>query len=77
MPSSVPYSGHIFSIDYIAEYQGSRILEISGKKISQYQGRTLFEWDGQHVSSYQGSRTFTIEGSVPQPVLALLAAGFL
>jgi len=62
---------------YISEYQGSRILEISGKKISQYQGRTLFEWDGQYVQAYQGSRIFSIDGSVPQPVLALIAAGFL
>lgn len=62
---------------YISEYQGSRILEIAGKKISQYQGRTLFEWDGQHLQAYQGSRIFTVDGSVPQPILALLAAGFL
>ena len=62
---------------YISEYQGSRILEIAGKKISQYQGRALFEWDGQHVQAYQGSRLFTIDGSVPQPILALIAAGFL
>jgi hypothetical protein len=37
----------------------------------------LFEWDGQHVQAYQGSRLFTIDGSVPQPILALIAAGFL
>jgi len=37
----------------------------------------LFEWDGQYLQTYQGGRVFAVDGSVPQVILALLAAGFL
>jgi len=63
--------------EYISEYQGSRILEINGRYISQYQGNRLFEWDGEYLSRYQEGRIFEIQGSIPLPVIALLAAGML
>jgi hypothetical protein len=62
---------------YLSQYQGSRLLEIDESGIRAYQGKRLFTWDGEHVSRYQGRRVLTVEGVVPQPVLALLVAGKL
>jgi hypothetical protein len=45
--------------------------------VAAYQGRRLFTWDGEHVSRYQGSRFLTVQGVVPLPLLAVLAAGML
>jgi len=63
--------------EYLSEYQGRRILELDGRYISQYQGRRLFEWDGEYLSRYQGARIFEVQGSIPLPILALLATGML
>ncbi len=74
------YQGrHIYQWDgcYLSHYQGSRLLEIDESGIRAYQGKRLFTWDGEHVSRYQGRRVLTVEGIVPQPVLALFAAGKL
>ena len=62
---------------YLSQYQGSRLLEIDESGVRAYQGKRLFTWDGEHISRYQGRRVLTVEGIVPQPVLALLVAGKL
>ncbi len=62
---------------YLSQYQGKRLYEIDGNGVRAYQGKNLFSWDGPHITRYQSSRFLTVDGVVPLPVLALIAAGML